>query len=300
MPYTFYEPLTAVDAAFPGDVVHVMDGTYVLADDSPIRISKDLTLIGNVADPAGVIVDGDCHATDVGLVLHVVHGVTLGSDLGEFPAQPLRIGDRLPSMFRQSQPTYVFHRTVRLMREEGLSHPGTVGGRALADRHVRSQAMRRIHLFDGDDLGAIKHAQVHRLAGLARQFLDAGQSLAVHLHVGQDHAPQLQELEPQAVEISIPFLFHDAHGTQRGEDAVSCAERESNLARDVGEGKPRLLERETFQDADRFAKGLEALGTGLVPGGVWLLPTCDPDCNHPADSFSRWACAVCVGVGSTA
>src|SRR5215467_8810498 len=48
----------------------------------------------------------------------------------------------------------------------GLAHARAISRSTFADGHVRGQPVRRNHLLDRDDLGAVKDAEVHRLATL--------------------------------------------------------------------------------------------------------------------------------------
>ena len=46
----------AVNAAYGGDVIHVMAGIYQLANESPIRVSKGVTLTGDITHPEDTII----------------------------------------------------------------------------------------------------------------------------------------------------------------------------------------------------------------------------------------------------
>ncbi len=180
-------------------------------------------------------------------------------------------------------PTDVIHHSLRLKCQEGLADPGAVCRRPLADGDIRREAMGRVHLLDRDDLGAVKHSKVDRLTGLAHQLLDKRQGLAVDLHVGEDHAAEFQELEPETVEIPASFLLHEADVAQGGENPVGSAQGEPRAAGNLGQGAAGVLEREALQDAHCLPEGLEARDAGFLFGDARLAALCDLACSHPAN-----------------
>ena len=229
------------------------------------------TLIAASGTPR-VVEDRRGHAGDAELVLLVVGAVAAAADAHEVVLQRLQRGQRLRGRGRQRHAAEQRGDVLRIAPgEQGLARAAGVRGDRAADLGEQAHAVGPGHAVDVDDVAALEHDEVGRLAGLALDRLEVRpgggpQALEAVLQA----AGELEQLVAEQVAPAGGVLRGVTARDERGQQPVRGAGHQTGLGRDVGHAE--LVGRgEGLEQVERPVERLDAL-CGHFPQSVTHVP----------------------------
>jgi hypothetical protein len=217
--------------------------------------------------PALVVVDPRRQAAHAELELLVVACDAVGAHRRELALQACQVGDAVAGVAGEAGARGVGAHTLRVvMGEEELADRGEVQRRPPADgaHHLHARALAERPL-DVDDLVALAHREVHRLARQAVQLAHRRQRRIAHVEAGLDEVAELEQPHAEPVAARLRAI-HEAADRQVVEDAMRRRRVQARALADLLQRHRLGLRRQRVEQREGSPQNLDRRGLRVFGG----------------------------------